>query len=139
MAASAAGRQASSVNPGKAAITILERIDDKPTGPRILVNVVSMVHKIPWIANPMIRKSALPYLRLPSSERTEGVRVSALDELDRTLDRDIVSGSEQEMGMIRHEDKGMQRIAAFATLVVKSFEEQSRIVLDNKQPTTLPS
>jgi hypothetical protein len=82
-----------------------------------------MTDKILSIANPMIGETALPDFGFSADESSEFMRISALDQLDGSLDGDVVSWSEQEMDMIGHQHEGMQEIAAFAAVVKKSFEE----------------
>ena len=66
------------------------------------------------------------------------MRISALDELDGVFERHVMGWSKQEMDMFGHEDEGMELITAFATISIESLQEEARIVLDNKQPSTLP-
>jgi hypothetical protein len=102
---------------------MLGRIKSQPGDHRILMNIVPMINEVLSIPNPMIGESALPHFRVSPNKSTKRVRVSALDQLDGALDRYILSRTEQEMDMIGHEDEGMQCIAAFATVVIKSLEE----------------
>ena len=102
------------------------------------MNVVLMADEILVIANPVVRESPLPDLSLATEDRPEGVGVSAFDQLDRVLQRDIDGGSQQEMNVLGHEDEGMQSIAAFAAISVESLKEEANIVLDNEKFSTLP-
>ncbi len=90
------------------------------------------------IADSVIGESTLPDLPLSAKDRTEGVRVSAFDELNRVLKRDVGRGSQQEMDMLWHEDKGMDLKSALVAIVIKSFEKEACIILDYKQPSLLP-
>ncbi|MFY9844875.1 MAG: hypothetical protein WA718_21655 [Terriglobales bacterium] len=86
------------------------------------MNVSPMVSEVVCIANPMIGESALPYLGAASDKTAEFMRVSAFDQLDGALDGYVLSRGKQKMDMIGHEDKVVQRVAAFATVVMQSFE-----------------
>ena len=107
------------------AIPILGGINNKPRHNRILMNIIPMMNEIPGIANPMIRKPALPHLGLASNQRPERMRVPARDQLNRAFDGDILSGSEYEMNLIGHEHKRMQKIVSF-TSIVKRVLRNSR-------------
>ncbi len=102
------------------------------------MNVVLVADEILVIANPVVRESPLPDLSLATEDRPEGVGVSAFDQLDRVLQRDIDGGSQQEMNVLGHEDERMQSIAAFAAISVESLQEEANIVLDNEKFSTLP-
>ena len=91
-----------------------------------------MMNEITSIANPVIRKPALPHLALAPNERPERMRVSALDQLNCALDGDVLSRSEDEMDMIRHHDESVKQIPTFAPVMKQSFEKQSRIRFDRK-------
>jgi hypothetical protein len=52
--------------------------------------------------------------------------------LDGTFESRIVRGSKQKMNVVGHENKSVQEIAAFASIMIKSLEKQSRVVLDLK-------
>ncbi len=43
------------------------------------------------------------------------------------------------MHVLGHEDEGVKLVAAFAPVSVESFQEDSDVVLDDKQPSSLPS
>ena len=87
------------------------------------MNIVPMMNEVLSIANPMIGESALPNFRVSSYESAEVMGVRALNQLDSALDGYVLSGSEQKMDMIGHEDEGVQQVAAFATIVIKGLEE----------------
>ncbi len=42
------------------------------------------------------------------------------------------------MNMFRHENEGMEFVAAVPAISVESFQKQSDIGFDNKEPSTLP-
>jgi len=87
------------------------------------MNIIPMMNEVLSIANPMIGESALPNFRVSSYESAEFMGVRALDQLDIALDGYVLSGSEQKTDMIGHKDEGVQGVAAFATVVIKSLEE----------------
>jgi hypothetical protein len=97
-----------------------------------------VIHEILIIANSVIGKSSLPDFSFAAEDRTEGVRVSALDELDCMFERHVVGGSQQEVDMFRHNDESVQLITAFATISVESLQEEAHVVFDNEEPSTLP-
>ena len=87
------------------------------------MNIILMMNEIPSIANPMIRESALPNFRIAPDERSELMRIRALDELHAALNRHILRGSKQKMNMIGHEDEGVQKITAFTSVMEHNFEK----------------
>jgi len=87
------------------------------------MNIIPMMNEIPSVANPVIRKPALPHLGLASNQRPERMRVSAFDQLHRALDRDIVSGSEDEVNVIGHDHEFVQGIMTLAPIMKQSFEK----------------
>ena len=90
------------------------------------------------IADPMIGESTLPDLPCPTKGRAEGVRIAALDELNGVFECDVVRGSQQEVNVFGHNNKGVELIASFASVSVESLQQEGRIVLDYKEPSTLP-
>jgi hypothetical protein len=113
-------------------------IEYKPSDYRILMNIIPMMNEVLNVADSMIGESAPPDFRVAPHERAEFVRVRALDELDGAFDGHARSRGKQEMDMIGHSNEGMQRVAPFAAVVRKSFEEQSGIVFDNEQSSIMP-
>ncbi len=89
----------------------------------ILMNVVLMMKEIPSIANPMIRKPALPDFRLASDQSAEFMRIRAFDQLNAALKSHVLSRREQEMNMVRHNNEGVQEVPALAAVVKQSFEK----------------
>jgi hypothetical protein len=105
---------------------------------RVLMNIMQMPNKIIAVPDPVIGKSSLPYFRIAADDAAECMRIRALNQLHRTFYGYVTGGGEQEMNMIGHEDKRMQRIAALAPVVVNSFQEQSRVRFHNEEPAPLP-
>jgi hypothetical protein len=50
------------------------------------MNVISMMHEINVVANPMIGESALPDFLIATDDAAEFMRVCAFDQLDGSLD-----------------------------------------------------
>jgi hypothetical protein len=98
-----------------------------------------MAFKILLIANPVICESALPNFTLSTEYFTEGVGVSALDQLNGVLNRYVARRSEQKMNVSGHNDEGMKLKSAFATIAIKSLQKKSGIVLDDEESSSLPS
>jgi hypothetical protein len=112
---------------------LVARIVDHLSFDRILMNVISMMHEINLIANPMIGESAFPYFGTAANDAAEFMRVCTLDKLDRALDGHVVRGSQQEMNVLWHKDKRMQCVAAFTTMPIERLQEKSDVQFDNEQ------
>jgi hypothetical protein len=97
-----------------------------------------MAIEVKSISNSMIQKAALPNFRVFADQRAECMRIGSLNELHGMLYGYILSGSEQQMHMIRHENKPMQRESSFAPVAVNGFQEQSRVRFDNEESAPLP-
>ena len=87
------------------------------------MNIISMMSEVLGIANPVIRKAALPHFGVSSDQRAERVRVSALDQLNGALDGHVLRGSEHKMDMIGHKHEVVQSISPLAAIVIKSLEK----------------
>jgi hypothetical protein len=70
------------------------------------MDVVLVIRKILGVADPVVGESALPDFSLSTNDVTEGMRVSALEKLNRVLERYVVCGSDEKMDVFGHEDKG---------------------------------
>jgi len=57
------------------------------------MNVVPVMEEILVVANPVVSESALPNFSLSADDGSEGVRVSAFDDLDCMLERYVRGGS----------------------------------------------
>jgi hypothetical protein len=62
---------------------VLTSVGDDPSFHGVLMNVISMMHKINVVANPMIGKPALPNLALSTNNSAEAMRIRTLDESER--------------------------------------------------------
>ena len=69
------------------------------------MNVISMMRKVNFIANPMVREPALPYFSFSANDGAEFMRVSAFDQLNCALEGYAPGGRQQEMNMLGHEDE----------------------------------
>jgi hypothetical protein len=103
------------------------------------MSVISMMHKINAVANPMIGESALPNFLVPTNNSTQFVRIRALNQLDSSLDGHINRRSQQEMNVFRHNDERVQFVPAFATIPINSLQENPDVHFDNKQFTSIES
>ena len=102
------------------------------------MNILAMVGIVLRVADAMVCKSALPDLALASEFRAHGVRVSALNELDRAFNGYVVRGSKQHMHVLRHDDECEQLKSPCAAVAVQSLEKQSYVRFHNEQPAPLP-
>src|SRR5258708_28286661 len=101
------------------------------------MNVISMVHKVHFIANPVVRESSLPYLSFAANDAAEFVRVSAFDQLDRALKAYVTGRRQQEMNVFGHNNEGVQFVPSLATISVKRLQEEPHVRFDNEQSATL--
>jgi hypothetical protein len=101
------------------------------------MNVIAMTTKVLRVANAMIRESSLPNF-FPSELHPKRVRVSALDELDCAFQRYIVRRSQQQMHMLWHQHKSVQKKFSPPPIAVQSFQEKPNVRLDHKNPPPLP-
>jgi len=120
------------------AISVFARIIDNPPLDGVLVNIVLVMAEVSVVTNSVIGESSLPDFPIAADDRSKGVRVSALDELNGMFKRHVCCGSKQEMRMFRHEDEGVNLKSTFAAVSMESLQEKARVVLDNQQPSTLP-
>ncbi len=102
------------------------------------MNVISMVHKVHFIANPVVRESSLPYLSFAANDAAEFVRVSAFDQLDRALKGYVTGRRQQEMNVFGHNNERVQLVPSLATISVKRFQEKADVGFHDEQPPALP-
>ena len=57
----------------------LARVGHEFTDHGILMNIISMVSEVVWVANPVIGESALPHFGVSPANGAKRMRVSALD------------------------------------------------------------
>jgi|SRR5580704_16941341 hypothetical protein len=94
--------------------------------------------KILVVTNAMIGESSLPNF-LASKFKAEGVRVSALDQLNCSFQRDFGSWSEQQMHVLGHQDKSVQLEFSLSAVAVYCFQEKSNVGFDDEVSCALPS
>ena len=104
----------------------------------ISMYVVPMMDEILSIADPVISEPALPNFRFAPDKRSEFMRICPFDQLNGALDGHILGRCKQEMHMVWHENKSMERVAALAAIVKESSEEQPRISFNGKQIAVMP-
>lgn len=89
------------------------------------------------VAQTVVRKSTLPNLAPKPQFHTGTTRVSALNELNSSLQRD--SGwCKDEMEMFRHDSEIVQQIAPLGSIVLKDVEEEPGHALRSKQGPPTP-
>jgi len=87
------------------------------------MNIIPMMTEVLSLANPMIGKSSLPHFRIAADKCPELMRIPALDQLHRPLNRHVLCGSEHEMNVIGHNNELVQGVMPLAPIVIKSFEK----------------
>jgi len=101
------------------------------------MNVISMMHKINVLPNPMIGESSLPDFGAASDEAAEFMRVRSLDQLNATFDGHVVRRS-QQMNMLWHDDKCVQFVAPFSAMTKKSSQKNSAVRVSHEQSAAFP-
>jgi hypothetical protein len=81
------------------------------------------MREILGIADAVIGEPALPDFSLSPKDASERVGVATFDELNCMLERDVMSGSEQEMNVLGHQNESMKLVSPFATISVNGLEE----------------
>ncbi len=97
------------------------------------MNVISMMHEINLIANPMIGESSFPDFLLSTDDGAEFMRVRALDQLNGPLDGYVDRGSQQEMNVFRHKDKGVQCVSTLAAVSIQGLQKETCVEFDDEQ------
>ena len=101
------------------------------------MDVAPMMRVFLRVTDAVIRKPTLPYF--PRSKcQTEGAGISAFDELKRSLERSVWSRRDQQMHVLRHENKPVEFEATFAVVCVKSLQKEPCILFDHKEAAALP-
>ena len=103
------------------------------------MNVVSMMNEVLMITNSVIRESALPDLSCSPNDGSESVGIAAFDQLDCMFKRDVVCRCKEQMHVLRHHDESVYLEASFTAIAVQGLKEESDVILDDKQPSSLPS
>ncbi len=85
------------------------------------MNIVFVIHEIVVITNPVVGESALPDFSLSTKDDSEGVRVSAFDQLNGVFERYVMGRSQQKMDMLGHEDEGVKLITTLAAISIQGL------------------
>lgn len=102
------------------------------------MNVIAMINEIPRVANAMIRETPLPDFSAPELQ-TKRPRISAFNQLNSSLQRHILRGSQKQMHVLRHQNKSMQKKFSLPPITIESFQEKPHVRLNHEQPPALPS
>jgi hypothetical protein len=102
------------------------------------MNVISMMPEVLMISNSVIGKPALPDFAFASDHRSQSMRISAFDQLDGMLNRYVANGCDEKMDVLGHNDERVEFEPAFTPVSIKSLKEDTDVVLDHEQPSTLP-
>src|SRR6266849_1170336 len=97
---------------------------------RILTNIRNVPQVVSYIANAMIRKTLLPNFHIRSQLLLRPIREPALDELDSLLQTRF--RRDQNMDVIRHDDKFMQKICRTSVMIERVNHEQRPTILGEK-------
>jgi hypothetical protein len=97
-----------------------------------------MVDEVLIITNAMICKASLPDFPLATEDRTESMRISTLDQLNRVLDCYVARRREEKMNMFRHKHECMKFESSVTATSVHGSEKESNIILDDKESAPLP-
>ena len=82
------------------------------------MNILAPCLKFIFAPDAMIRKSSLP----DWVARTHPMREAPFNEPHNPLDRGILRG-QQEMNVVRHDDKSVQLVVAFSAVVLQHLQE----------------
>ena len=83
------------------------------------MNILAPCLEFIFIPDAVIRKSTLPDWEL----RTHSMREAPFDESHNLLDRGTLR-SEQEMNVVRHDDKRVQFVVSLPTVLLQGFKKQ---------------
>lgn len=93
---------------------------------RIRGDVFAMAAVIDGIADTVFVEASLPDLSPVAGYETHGMRESALDALHAALQRVIFGRSDEQVQVIGHDHKWMQRVAAFIAIVEEHLAQKTR-------------
>ncbi|HZQ94720.1 MAG TPA: hypothetical protein VFA67_06895 [Candidatus Sulfotelmatobacter sp.] len=85
------------------AVAVVCGINNQPALDWVPMDIALMVDEVLIIPNAMICKAPLPNFPLATEYRTEGMRVSAFNQLDSMFERHVAAWREEKMDMFRHE------------------------------------
>src|SRR5919108_1420555 len=90
----------------------------------VVVNVSFVTLKRARIKHPDFRESLFPNRWMKTKLTSGAICKSSLDELQRSLYRQITSDGDEDMKMIGHDDESVQAIFPLSAVVVKHFQKQ---------------
>ena len=95
-----------------------------------------MFHEILCIANSMVGEALLPHRNLGSL--SEPIRVASLDKLNRAFERMIRGGRNQQVKMIGHDDKFVQKKFSLLTVVKENVQQEPCLEFVPEDGVALP-
>jgi len=97
------------------------------------MNIISMMHEIYGIANPMIGNPPLPDFLIASDDRPEFMRVCSLAQLNSSLDSHVYRRSQQQMRVFGHDYENVQFESALAAIPINGLQKETHVSFDSKQ------
>ncbi|MDQ1391013.1 MAG: hypothetical protein QOF56_4467 [Acidobacteriaceae bacterium] len=97
------------------------------------MNIISMMHEIYCIANPMIGKPAVPDFLIASDDRPEFMRVCSLDQPNSSLDSRVYRRSQQQMSVFGHDYGSVQFESAPVAIPINGLQKETHVSFDYKQ------
>jgi len=97
------------------------------------MNVISMMHEINTIANPVIGESALPDLLIAANDASDLMGVCTFDQLDGPFNGHVARWGQQQMNMFGHDDELVQGITAFAAVSIERRQKHACVDFDDEQ------
>ena len=108
-------------------------VASKPPPHRILLDIPHTAHELLFRRNLALVEAAHPHIELAFQAEGE----AALDELHRFFKRNIRSGRDQSVEMIRHDDERMQKKFPLTAIVEDGLLKQFRRGRDLKEAAAL--
>ena len=105
----------------------------EPSANGVLLDVPQTVHELILGHDLALVEAAHPHLMFAFQPEGE----AALDELHRLFERDIGSGRDQSVEVVRHDDECVQKEPSLAAIVEDGFLKQFRGGGDLKETTAL--
>ena|SRR5690349_11895494 len=97
-----------------------------------------MAREVIVAANAVVGEPTLPDFSAAKSQ-PEGVRISAFDQLNGSLYRNALCGSQKQVDMLWHHNEFLELIFSRPPVCIKCLQKETNIVLDNEQFSPLPS
>lgn len=102
-------------------------------------NVIAMGFVIDGTLNAMVRKSCLPYLAVESEFFLDPVRKAAFDELNGFFERKLITGRDDRVQVVSHDDEFMQQEAAFVAVIPQDINEKLAVSIYLEQTPSSPT